>query len=269
MSKENNEQWLNYYKELKKYFRKHHDSNVRVSYVTENGIKLGKWLAKQRYLYSKNQLSEDRIRKLESLFVSWNYLEDRWNMHYSYLKEYYDQNGNCNVPQNYVTEDGVNLGIWFDEQRMAYKTGIMNKRRIKLLKDLNFKAHAKQGRWDEFYDALEKYYDKYGNANVTSGYITEDGLKLGNWITIQRQAYKNYKLDEEQAMLLNDLGVDWSKKDTSFLNKEITNSNEYKKVMLERMRHILEDLSYGAFGDINDEKAQVRIEKEIIKRMWR
>ena len=269
MGKVDEEKWLYYYNELKRYYSENNNSNVPVSYVTEDGVKLGKWLTKQRFLYSKNKLSENRIKKLERLSISWNYLEDRWNINYEYLRKYYEEHGNSNVPQHYVTSDGVNLGIWLDEQRMAYKNGLMNKRKIKFLKELNFKAQTKMSKWDELYNELEIYYYNNGDVDVPTRYITDTNIKLGNWLNFQKQTYKNYKLSREHAMLLNDLDIDWSRHDTIVLNKEITDGNVYKRIMLERMNHILDDLSYGAFGNITDEKAQVRIEKEIIKRMWR
>ena len=269
MGKVDEEKWLYYYNELKKYYNENNNSNVPVSYITEDGIRLGKWLTKQRYLYSKNALSDDRIKKLEKLSVSWSYTEDKWNKHYAYLKEYYDKNGNSDVLQHYVTEDGFNLGIWLSEQRLAYKTGILNKRRIKLLKELKVKMNTRDDNWNEFFEALEDYYEQNGNSSVSFDYETKDGIKLGQWLTTQRKSYKLYKLNSERRMLLNDLEVDWVVSDTMFLNKPITNANRYKKVMLERMKHILDDLSYGVYGEISNEKSQARIEKEIIKRMWR
>ena len=246
---------------------------IPAKYVTDNGVRLGRWFTKQRELYSKGTLADDRIELLEKYPISWSYFEDMWNKHYAYLKAYYDETGNSDVPCEYITRDGFELGRWLSEQRVAYKNRLLNKRRIKLLKQLEFRANPIKERWDDFYYLLEEYYNNHGNANPPTGYVTEKGYKLGNRANMIRQAYKgtnSRKLNKDQIMLLNDLNFDWSPKDTTLLNSNITASNEkeFKRVMLERMKHILEDISYEMNGNITSVKKQEKLEKSIIKRMW-
>ena len=69
-------------------------------------------------------------------------------------------------------------------------------------------------------------------------------------------------------MLLNDLNMDWSPRNTHFLNSKITDDLAYKKVMLERMKHILKDLSYEFDKDINTEAKQKVLIDQVIERMW-
>ena len=40
-----------------------------------------------------------------------------WETWYYILKKFYDEHGNIDVPQRYITDDGLNLGIWLRDQR--------------------------------------------------------------------------------------------------------------------------------------------------------
>ena len=111
---------------------------------------------------------------------------------------------------------------------------------------------------------LEDYYNNHGNTDIPCNYEI-DGCHLGVWVSTQRQAYNgtiSYKITKDRIMLLNDLGFDWSKKDTCVLKAEFSSKdfNEYKKIMLKRMKHILEDLSYETDGKIDNIDKQKSLE---------
>ena len=106
--------------------------------------------------------------------------------------------------------------------------------------DLNFNIEIKNieedkegetnfEKWMKKYKLAESYYKHHGNLEIpvrfktTNGYeYDEEGIKLGNWINTQRQAYKGqgkYKLTEEQKKLLEKIGIvpdvysdNWQKK---------------------------------------------------------
>ena len=47
--------------------------------------------------------------------------------------EYKNSTGNCNVPQKYVTDNGVNLGGWLNRQFQSMKKDALNdNRRVRL-----------------------------------------------------------------------------------------------------------------------------------------
>ena len=271
MGKINDETWLKFYDYLKIYHEKNGNSNVPALYVTEDGIKLGAWLKKQKELYFRNRLADYRLNMLEELKVIWSYHEELWKKHYASLLEYYQKNGDIDVPEEYIMQDGFELGRWLNEQRSAHKNGILKKRRTKLLNDLGIKWNPRKDKWDDKYYVLEEYYNKYGHINVPISFTTDNGFGLGYWLNTQRQAYKrhsSYRINKDQIMLLNDLGMDWSPRDTNTLNNEITDYKSYKKILLERMKYILEDLSYEYENAISTPKKQLLLENEIIERMW-
>ena len=47
---------------------------------------------------------------------------------YQALERYLQKHGTARVPQSYVTEEGVKLGIWLNKVRMEYKWDACHRR---------------------------------------------------------------------------------------------------------------------------------------------
>ena len=109
-------QWEQGISYLEKYVEQECHGRVPYGYVTEDGYKLGRWVGKQRT--RKDQLTPKQIIRLESFegWV-WDVLEFKWEVGFSYLKEYIEQECHAKVPHSYKTEDGYNLGTWVSMQR--------------------------------------------------------------------------------------------------------------------------------------------------------
>lgn len=74
------EKWMQYYNALKKFYLKHHHSNVFQYYVTEDNLQLGAWLRNQRLAYfNKGTYHIDRwqIKLLNDLNVDWSFNDTR------------------------------------------------------------------------------------------------------------------------------------------------------------------------------------------------
>ena len=110
----NNTTWDAAYSEACKYRQEHGDLNVPSSYVTDNGIRLGRWIRSQREVY-KTTLSESRKKKLDVLGMIWQ-PEDPWNAKFRLVQQYYEAHGHTNMPTDYVVE-GVWLRRWLSEQK--------------------------------------------------------------------------------------------------------------------------------------------------------
>lgn len=221
--------WDIYYNELEKYYQEHGNIDICQSYEI-NGLKLGRWLNNQRQVYKGNatgKLSQEKIDKLNKLGMNW---EKRltWDDHYRLLEEYYNKYGNINVPQSYEI-NGIKLGKWLSTQRRAYKGNVSNKITEKHIEKLNklgmeWKINLT---WDEYYELVKEYYNETGNIDIPQKYIKR-GVNLGNWISIQRKAYKGLnkrKITEEQISKLNELGMKW--------DAYVDNWNERYKILEE------------------------------------
>ena len=214
------ETWDDYYSALKKYYEEHGNIDVPEKYETEEGIKLGSWLCRQRLAYKgkgKSKITESQVQLLNDLGMKWEFQKETWDDYYSALEEYYKEHGNIDVPKNYETKDGVKLGRWLGTQRQAYKgkgkvTNKINENQIQLLNNLGMVWEVQKENWYEKYYALEEYYKEHGNIDVPKNYETKDGTKLGIWLDTQRSAYKgkgNNKIADDQIQLLNNLGMKW------------------------------------------------------------
>lgn len=109
-----NATWDIAYAEACKYRQEHGHLNVPATYVTDNGIRLGRWIRKQREV-RETSLSDARKKKLDALGMIWQ-PEDPWNVKFRLLEQYYKAHGHTNMPADYVVE-GVWLRRWLSEQK--------------------------------------------------------------------------------------------------------------------------------------------------------
>ena len=64
--------------------------------------------------------------------------------------------------------------------------------------------------WSFMYGEAEKYYSENRNLLPPQTYVTEDGYKLGSWISSQRSSYKKHTLSVEKIRLLEKLNFVWN-----------------------------------------------------------
>ena len=207
-------QWNEAFKELCRYYQQNENFDIPVNYVAESGIALGKWIRHQRDSYSNGKLSDERIEKLRDIgFV----LEkiDPWEEKFKLAKAYYEENGNLNVPSQYVV-NGVWLNKWLNEQKLIAQGKRKKKHteeQIEKLKTIGLEIEKSRFEeiWLERYELAKKYYEEYGNLNIPRNY-TVNGFKLGLWLSRQKMLYRNGELSKECIELLNKLAVEWAKK---------------------------------------------------------
>lgn len=140
--------WDEMYEELVLYGERNNgDSNVPTGYISESGLKLGAWVARQRWLYRNidGSLRSDRKEQLERIFdpdhsfwgnsssVGSDYnifdeenLESNWDVMFAELIKYgVAHSGDCNLPKSYsvIGPDGniLNIGHWLGRQRQRKK----------------------------------------------------------------------------------------------------------------------------------------------------
>ena len=143
------DQWHGNYAALKGYIERN-DSIPFWNYETDDGLKLGMWINNQRKFYNKGKLSPDKVKLLEDLSIwSWYPFQGGWNKNYAALKEYIERKGSV-PPHGYVTEDGLNIGFWINNQKKAYKNGTLPDNRISLLESFP------EWSWDPFLNQWNK-----------------------------------------------------------------------------------------------------------------
>jgi hypothetical protein len=201
-------QWEEGFSYLEAYVEQAGHARVPSSHKTEDGYSLGQWVSKQRL--TKEQLTPERLKRLNSLAGwVWGALEFQWEAGFSYLEAYVEQAGHARVPSSHKTEDGYRLGSWADRQRT--KKEQLTPDRFKRLNSLaGWVWDVSEFQWEEGFSYLEAYVEQVGHARVPAKYKTEDGYRLGQWIS--RQRTKKEQLTPERLKRLNSLaGWVWAK----------------------------------------------------------
>ena len=124
-------QWQSKLELLRQYRDRNGHCRVPAKYEID-GVKLGVWLIDQRAAYKEHSkgkpariITQERIEQLEAIGLDFNDTQQKrdeaqWQSKLELLRQYREQNGHCRVPTSYEI-DGVKLGVWLIDQRVAYK----------------------------------------------------------------------------------------------------------------------------------------------------
>ena len=123
------DKWNEKFEELQQYKKENGHCHVPQRH------KLGQWVTNQRLSYKKGKLSTYCIERLESLGLHLGSCQkNTWEINFLHLQQYKEENGDCNVPQ----KSYGSLGVWVNNQRIAYKNNNLTEERIKRLEDIGF-----------------------------------------------------------------------------------------------------------------------------------
>lgn len=182
-----------------------------MSYITDSGIALGKWIRRQRDFYEKGKLSEERVERLRNIgFI----LEKKepWNEKFLLAKAYYEKYGNLNVPAQYVV-DGVWLSKWLNEQKLiaeGKRKKNLTPEQLEKLLSIGFQYGVSRSEeiWEQRYQMAKSYFEEHGNLNISRDFAV-DGFKLGLWLSRQKKQYRENQLSEKHIKELARIGVEW------------------------------------------------------------
>jgi hypothetical protein len=203
------ESWMFWYGLLETFVSENKNCNVPNNYKSSDGYRLGGWVNQQRNRRKSNQLSVQRIARLDALGFIWDVLEAQCEEGFDRLKTYVSENKNCKVPQLYRSSDGFRLGGWNLQQRNYRKKGTLTVERIERLDAIGFIWDPFDALWEKGFDRLKTYVSENRNCNVSQSYRTSDGYKLGSWVNHQRLLRKRGKLSAERITRLDALGFIW------------------------------------------------------------
>jgi len=186
-------------------------TNLPQEFVTDDGFKLGVWVANRRQDRKENTLSTARIAELNALGMVWNPLDVRYQTGVDHLRAYVARVGHANVPQKYVTDDGFKLGSWMGHRRKERRVGTLSVKRIAELDALGMVWNPLDVGYRIGVAHLRSYVAREGHANVPDSYVTDDGFKLGSWVANRRHGRKAGTLSTARIAELNALGMVWSR----------------------------------------------------------
>ncbi|MCD7956754.1 MAG: Helicase associated domain protein [Lachnospiraceae bacterium] len=213
--------WDLMFEQAKAFYAEYGNLQVPCRYVTADGYALGNWISNQRRI-RKGQLpgalTEDRIRRLDSIGMAWEAAADiKWERNYAAAKRYREKYGDLNVPVKYVDEEGVVLGGWLSDLRAWKSAGgrqmCLSAERVQKLNDLGMVWDVLDYYWERNYAAAYNYYREHRNLNVPPKFVTEDGIRLGTWVYRLRALHagtaQGTPPTEEQVKRLDAIGMVW------------------------------------------------------------
>ncbi len=197
--------WENMFAALADYRKQHGDCNVPFGWAEDPA--LAKWVKTMRAAQKRGELSLQRVRHLDAIGFTWDRGGDeRWEEMYDNLAEYRRAHGHCRVST--LCEEERALGNWVHTQRTFRRLGRLEAERIARLDAIGFTWDLRRELWDAMYAALVDYRREFGHCDVPQ--LWAENRKLGNWVMIQRAAYKAGRLDGEQIERLRAVGFRFS-----------------------------------------------------------
>lgn len=133
---------------------------------------------------------------------------DDWYEKFGLLQAFVDEFGNADVPQEYVTTDGVKLGSWIGTQRVLYSRKQLPTQRLNLLESQpgwiwNKLEMMRQNAKKE----LLAYVDEFGTTLVPQDFVSKTGYRLSFYVAQLRKSQD--ELDDDFKAELEAL-PDWS-----------------------------------------------------------
>ena len=207
-------------KEYINIYNKHWEDmfNLAEKYYVKTGTLVGikdnvvnGWITHQRSRYNgkRNPLTDEQIKKLESIGMVWDVYKNRWENNFKIAQKYYEENGNLNVSNSTIYK-GINLGQWITAQRSVYKSGKLSSKRINKLDSIEMIWDASinyDELWENNFELAKDYYKEYGNLLIP---IRDEykGKMLGKWINSQRSKYN--QLEDYKIEKLESIGMVWN-----------------------------------------------------------
>lgn len=198
--------WEQNFKSAKEYYLTYGNLDIPTNYKSKDGKHLGNWILRQRQLYKRNSLTDDQIKKLDSIGMDWMDRVDRiWENGFLEAKNYSEEYGNLSVPKNYRSNTDFPLGIWIQRQRSLYKNNKISEDRIKRLTGIGMNWNPNS--WEHRFELVKQYYEEHGTINISQKEVVQ-GVWLGKWIISQKKAMQEGKLTHEQIEMLKTLPME-------------------------------------------------------------
>lgn len=152
---------------------------------------------------------------LEKLKIAWDCYNYKWSVCFK-AADYYSSHGDLNVKSNYQCSDGIVLSTWLSNLRSNYKKGLLSPEQIKDMESIGMVWQPAETVWNKGYEYAEEYFKENGDLRVSQKYVTEDGFKLGQWISGNKSAYRKNSLSDERVKKLELIGIVWNEVDVKW-----------------------------------------------------
>jgi hypothetical protein len=197
--------WEKMFAALAEYCQRNGDCNV--PYGWPENPALAKWVKGLRAAQKRGDIDGERTRRLDAIGFGWDRGgESRWDEMYAELADFQHVHGHCRIST--LSDDYRALGVWVHTQRTLRKQGRLDADRIARLDAIGFTCDLLRQQWDDMFAVLKGYRRETGHCDVPQRWA--DNRKLGNWVMVQRAAYKAGRLDADHIERLRAIGFNFS-----------------------------------------------------------
>ena len=171
---------------------------------------LKNWCAMQRKKFKKGELANGQVNKLNAIEFIWDVFDTTFENNFEALLLFREKHGHCRVPQKFPETKSLNT--WCGNIRKAYFGGWLPAEKKERLESIGFIWNIVDAQWQETYETLKTFVINNGWDKLYS-----QNKVLHQWVSKNRNNYKQGKISEERVMLLNKLGISWLPLDDKFL----------------------------------------------------
>ena len=129
--------WESMYEALAAFQRARGHCRVPASRRDKDRARLARWVFAQRNARRRDELTRERIRRLDKLGFAWDPWEEKWEKMFAALVKYKKTHGDCQVPAGWPPNP--ELAAWTRSQRSGASQGTLSSRRRKRLAQLGFR----------------------------------------------------------------------------------------------------------------------------------
>lgn len=205
--------------ELRHYQQEHGHTRVPRRYPS-----LGPWVSKQRQLYKRRLLDDDRVAELEEVGFCWNVtatrstssvsrpnsLELQWWERYRQLQDLLSSTPSSTLAD--VVPPRSSLGTWLRKQRQQRDS--LREKHLQALERLDpqwcMSRHDLM--WERRLQELLQYRRQHGDCCVPISY--QPNPSLAHWVSNQRKSRD--KMSPERKRRLDEVGFVWNKWEYDF-----------------------------------------------------
>lgn len=213
--------WNEMFEAAEAFFKENGSLNNPNRHNYGEKVRINAWIRAQRTEYLKpnhGKLDADKIDKLNSIGIRWE-KSVPWMYSYEEYRKYVKEHGTTEIPASYINDEGYNLGRWVSKVKGEYRKGALSKEKIQKLDKLGViwedqNTYNARLYWEKMFAAATKYFSDHGDLKIPSNYETENGEKLGQWVSQLRRIKKgtlkhSVALDEKKIAALDAIGFIW------------------------------------------------------------
>ena len=159
-----------------------------------------------------NELSDERIKRLDELGFVWNPKDAHWERMFAELLCFKDKAGDCAVPDRWP--ENPELATWVSTLRQQKRRGKLDELHIQRLSAEGFIWDARDDVWEAMFQALINYRNKTGSIAIPRDWPANP--KLAGWSSRQRGLRKREKLSADRIRRLDAQGFPWLPHDVAW-----------------------------------------------------